>query len=263
MRCFTLGFLGLLVLWPACRAMDPPKDKDKPDKKPTAHEQYQALDKQFNEAFQPLLKEVRAAAQQAKTPEERKKVIAKYMPKARALAGDYASKFLKLAKDHPQSPAAMDALVWVIQRVDPGSVRNQAIELLIKDQAKNKQFVRILPLFSEPTAANEKWLRQILAAKPDHQAQGLATLTLGQVLEGLHKDKEAERYYERAVKDYKDVDGPEGNVADVAQSQLYELQHLAVGMVAPNITGEDADGKKFQLSDYRGKVVVLDFWGEW
>lgn len=38
---------------------------------------------------------------------------------------------------------------------------------------------------------------------------------------------------------------------------------FAVGKVAPNIVGTDADGVKFQLKDYRGKVVVLDFWGEW
>jgi hypothetical protein len=30
---------------------------------------------------------------------------------------------------------------------------------------------------------------------------------------------------------------------------------------APDIHGIDADAKSFQLSDYRGKVVLLDFWG--
>ncbi|HEY7328670.1 MAG TPA: hypothetical protein VH592_13580 [Gemmataceae bacterium] len=30
--------------------------------------------------------------------------------------------------------------------------------------------------------------------------------------------------------------------------------------VAPDIVGVDADGEKFHLSDYRGKVVLLDFW---
>jgi cytochrome oxidase Cu insertion factor (SCO1/SenC/PrrC family) len=38
---------------------------------------------------------------------------------------------------------------------------------------------------------------------------------------------------------------------------------LAIGKVAPEIEGEDVDGKRFKLSDYRGKVVVLDFWGDW
>jgi hypothetical protein len=38
---------------------------------------------------------------------------------------------------------------------------------------------------------------------------------------------------------------------------------LEIGNLAPNIEGEDLDGNKFQLSDYRGKVVMLDFWGDW
>lgn len=38
---------------------------------------------------------------------------------------------------------------------------------------------------------------------------------------------------------------------------------LAVGQPAPEIVGEDIDGVPFKLSDYRGKVVVLDFWGHW
>ncbi len=35
------------------------------------------------------------------------------------------------------------------------------------------------------------------------------------------------------------------------------------GKTAPDIRGVDADGKEFQLSDYRGKVVLLDFWALW
>ena len=42
-----------------------------------------------------------------------------------------------------------------------------------------------------------------------------------------------------------------------------EKERLQVGMVAPDIEGKDLDGKPFKLSDYRGKVVVLDFWGDW
>lgn len=36
-----------------------------------------------------------------------------------------------------------------------------------------------------------------------------------------------------------------------------------VGSLAPEIDGEDIDGVRFKLSDYRGKVVLLDFWGNW
>ena len=33
--------------------------------------------------------------------------------------------------------------------------------------------------------------------------------------------------------------------------------------MAGEIEGTDQDGVAFKLSDYRGKVVVLDFWGDW
>ena len=38
---------------------------------------------------------------------------------------------------------------------------------------------------------------------------------------------------------------------------------LSVGDYAPDIVGTDLDGNEFKLSDYRGKVVMLDFWGDW
>jgi cytochrome oxidase Cu insertion factor (SCO1/SenC/PrrC family) len=36
-----------------------------------------------------------------------------------------------------------------------------------------------------------------------------------------------------------------------------------IGRPSPEIEGRDVDGKPFKLSDYRGKVVALDFWGFW
>jgi len=36
-----------------------------------------------------------------------------------------------------------------------------------------------------------------------------------------------------------------------------------VNFPAPEIEGTDANGKRFRLSDYKGKVVLLDFWASW
>ena len=49
----------------------------------------------------------------------------------------------------------------------------------------------------------------------------------------------------------------------MAERSLFELRSLQVGQLAPEIVGEDSEGKTFRLSDSRGKVVVLTFSGNW
>ena len=41
------------------------------------------------------------------------------------------------------------------------------------------------------------------------------------------------------------------------------MHSLVVGKPAPEIDGVDLDGKPLKLSSYRGKAVVLVFWGSW
>jgi hypothetical protein len=38
---------------------------------------------------------------------------------------------------------------------------------------------------------------------------------------------------------------------------------VQAGQPAPEIEGTDLDGQPLKLSDYRGKVVLLSFWGKW
>ncbi len=77
--------------------------------------------------------------------------------------------------------------------------------------------------------------------------------------------KEVEKYYERIVKDFANVTDPRGSkLGKMAEERLEVLRHpILVGKPVPEIEGEDIDGAKFKLSDYRGKVVLLDFWGNW
>jgi hypothetical protein len=48
-----------------------------------------------------------------------------------------------------------------------------------------------------------------------------------------------------------------------AETRLYKLEVLGTGCVAPDFETVDQHGETFRLADYRGKVVVLDFWGFW
>jgi thiol-disulfide isomerase/thioredoxin len=52
-------------------------------------------------------------------------------------------------------------------------------------------------------------------------------------------------------------------LGEEAEARLDDMFNLAVGKPAPEIEGVDFDGKPLKLSDYKGKVVVLVFWGTW
>jgi len=119
----------------------------------------------------------------------------------------------------------------------------------------------------DPTA--EQLLRAILEKDSRRDIQGVACLMLAQVLKGqagmLQGEKgeklrkESEALFERALEKYADVKTPYfGTVGVKAQGEL----RLVAGKPAPEIEGQDQDGKKFRLSDYKGKVVLLDFWSQ-
>jgi thiol-disulfide isomerase/thioredoxin len=78
-------------------------------------------------------------------------------------------------------------------------------------------------------------------------------------------EAEAMRLYERVVADFADVWLARSSQSLGAQARgaLDEKRMLAVGCTAPDIEGEDLEGKPLRLSDHRGKVVVLTFWATW
>lgn len=49
-------------------------------------------------------------------------------------------------------------------------------------------------------------------------------------------------------------------VGQRASGDLYELEHLYFGAQAPPTSGSDLKGQALDLADYKGKIVVLDFW---
>jgi hypothetical protein len=251
--------VGLLLLLSAGGAPADSKDDPKgPDTAATPREQFDTLTKQVNEERQAILSEYRKTEDAV----ERRRILARYY----GVATRYARRFIKLAGDNPKDPVAVDALAWVVTQPyakAPPEVE-KAFRTLLKDQVKSEaigKVCRSLVYSRSPQARN--LLRAVLEKNPKKEVKGQAAYALGVQLKRSNP-REAEKLFERAAKDAPEVKANGGwTIGKLAEGELFEARHLAIGKKAPEIEGEDIDGKKFKLSDYKGKVVVLDFWGNW
>lgn len=116
-------------------------------------------------------------------------------------------------------------------------------------------------------------MRTVLAGKVSHEAAGLARFVLArQILDDLSNTPpggrqaavdEATRFLKEVVSAYADVKLGEKLAKEHAEHALYEIEHLLPGKPAPEVSGEDLDGKPMKLSEFRGRVVLLSFWGAW
>lgn len=183
----------------------------------------------------------------------------------------YFTRFEAGAARHQGTPDAVPYLEWLVRwgaRGDRKDAASKALDRLVQGHLANPALQDMAislaisaQRFGFDRAKTLTVLRQIaeVAKKPETKAN---TLYWRSYVVGRTPSSKAERT--EACKDLAfATEHGEARTRTSAEGLLFELQNLQVGMVAPDIEGEDLGGVKFKLSDYRGKVVLLDFWGDW
>jgi hypothetical protein len=145
---------------------------------------------------------------------------------------------------------------------------------LLRDHLDDKDLAQVLLGLAYAQGFDKSaLLRTVLDKSPHREVKGVACYALAQALRQSafpgSKEKEITELFERIEKEFADVNlnpnaqDPRWSLGRLAKSELFEIRYLSIGKEAPDIEGEDIDGGKIKLSDYRGKVVVIDFWGDW
>ncbi len=284
-RAIAVVVLGLCLLLAGSAGSAPPGAKT-----------YQALEKEFEQA----LGDYEKALSEAKTAQQKQKVMRDKHPRV----GDFSRRFMALARKHPDSPVAIDALAWVVSRPLPpndpqAALRDEALTILARDHpGNNKVGILCTMLVFAIDPGSEKFLRAVLerSKQPEVLARACASLAVnlkhrarlipalkenadavkeyeqvfgkkvvGKLLAGdpTRLRGESEKLFERVVEKYGNSPHPtHGTLEKFARRHLLAMRKPAdVNGVAPPISGEDIAGKKMRLSDFKGKVVLLDFWG--
>lgn len=183
----------------------------------------------------------------------------------------WAEKFLEVARAHPGTDIEARALAWAADALPPNSEsRREALRALVERHLDSPALERVCQgLVYDTSQEAQDFLRRVAEDSPHRAVRAQALYSLASSLKFAadrgNQDAlaEAERLFERVREEFGDVPRWGETLGQLAERDLYEIRHLAIGMVAPEIEGEDVDGVPFRLSDYRGKVVLLDFWGDW
>jgi hypothetical protein len=169
---------------------------------------------------------------------------------------------------------ALRSLQFVVERGDEKQ-QLAALDTLERDFLTSPDLAGVCASVRSADPKAQAFLLRAMTESPHREVKGQACYALAHTAlakaqragrsgaDAKEPTQRAEQLLEEVVKSYGDLKHWKGTLGKAAEGDLFELRQLAIGKVAPDIQGEDIDGVAFKLSDYRGKVVVLDFWGNW
>ena len=268
---------------------DKSEEKSKDESEEEEEVTVASLKAKYNKAYAAFLKAYREETDR----KEKSRIVREMLPRMTK----FVKPVMKIVDEDPTSDDAFEGLTWIASSVRNPKQRENIVNLLLKhhvDKEEMGQFALGL-IRDQPSKKTEDRILKIFANNQHDEAKGKAAYAYISYLSGLKKnmanedflkfmekrggeefteyiesinekelDAKVNKYIKIVQKDYSDVIlRGELTLGKKLEGLIFERDRLQIGMEVPDIVGEDIDGTEFKLSDYRGKVVMIDFWGDW
>lgn len=261
----TASLLALLLGVPVGASLAVAQDEAAPaEVSDAAQERFDALEQEAQDAYDAWVTDIRKRMQEAEEKGEKLPESAFVSPMA-----DFIPQFQEAATEYAGTENAVPFLMWLVsgQREDQDAAKS-AITTVFESHLKSpniKGLTDVLPyldyFFGEEDAKE-------MLAKVEREAtlpalRAWATYSrLSPILDEAAIDSAefmaAKREMLALLENVKDR-----RLKGEVEQQLKIREKFSLGMVAPDIAGIDLDGVEFKLSDYKGNVLFVDFWGDW
>ena len=187
---------------------------------------------------------------------------------------DFAGRLLAIAQKTSTEAVAVKALCWLATQATAAPESTTALELLrTRYAASAGVWEAAQQLHRIPRSVAEPVLRTIVETNKNAEDRCTAMHSLGTLLFNVSSNldtpeakadlAQAAELFHEVIASYSSVTVQGFKPADQCAAVLFEMENLAIGKEAPDIVGTDADGTAMKLSEYRGKAVLLIFWGGW
>jgi peroxiredoxin len=191
----------------------------------------------------------------------------------------------KLAQDSPKDSSSGRLLSWIcLQTVDystekPSKEFQQAADLILEKHATDpgiSHLCEVLGTLGTPRWAAEFEKHISTIAKNNKDMLVVLTARFAEcklkLSQGSEYNQDAAKMFRTYMKDIQDgvikTKSDTENMKSNAESLVYDatqyikqIETCSAGQIAPEFAGKDLDGKSLKLKDFRGKVVLLVFWG--
>lgn len=284
-----MAVVGVSFAAVAATADDKAKPADTPAAKLAALKKEATESKEVRDAEEKLFKQIDGLAES----KDRRTKVTELLNAHEQKKSKWYQAALELAKSDPKSDVGFEALEWIISNQyfeSSESIGKPALALMIEHYATDPKVGSTVFLLAQSrryvgpdmSAPGDPLLKAVAEKNPDKTVRGQVAVARAWEAKGKFEAAEkenqkdadqlaakAEKAFEAVIKEFGECklldtyQKTQPTLAEVSMIELSELRNLRVGKVAPDIEGEDLDGVKFKLSDYRGKVILLDFWGDW
>lgn len=255
----------------------------------SAEQQLAALDKQYKDVSDRYM----AAFKASLTKDEEEEAYRTLSPNR----DFFTKRYLQIAERFPNSKVAASALAWLAINGD-SKASADAVNKLFRRHSVSAEMAKVVLTIrhDEVDPTTEQRLLTVITKSPHKQVRGAARYGLAYLYQDIltHQkslsnvefgekfqanyskatieywktvaveDSEIENLLNLALQDLQEDNSEFGlKIANRCRSMLFERNHLQPGQQAPETVGTDLTGKPMRLSDFRGKVVLLSFWGDW
>ncbi len=273
MKLLFIIFLGTATLGTSVVEFDdPPSQSKQPDKRPQPSEAQQEINRAYAELMKDLGDKYKRMME-TKDPKEKEKLMEEIGQASSNRLWPIIQKYPDDRMSFMQllgcvSSGHKEAAVFLFDRFDmkDTAIGDSCLSLGIQNAMRMDRLCEVVMNRTKNPGNRARaclglayWLGKE-GAKLNEEGQPQAAKD--------HLDR-AEQRFQQAIKEHGDVKldlGPiQGTqtIKALAERSLFELRHLAIGKPAPDLAGQDLDGKPLALKDYRGKVVMVSFWAHW
>lgn len=169
---------------------------------------------------------------------------------------------LKLAEADPGSDRGLAA---IDQRMDFGVGGIKEFELLSKHYATKEHISNLLHRYvSRPAKKHElDFMKAIILNNKNVKDVAQARFQFALATRDTETEQAIQEFERLVAELAQTTDRDLKRLAAEAEGIAFDHRMLAVGKTVPELEARDTDGVPLKLSDYRGKVVLLHFWGHW